>query len=235
MTLKETMAALEAFGSEQTRKIYSNHGIEGEFYGVKVQDMKTLKKQIKKDHDLSLKLYNTGNADAQYFASMIADEKNVTKTELNHWAKTSSWHMVGEYAVPWLAADSGMGLDLGLKWIKNKNAKIAATGWATLCSVLSVTPNETLDKSQFQDLLKQVAFEVHSAPNRVKYTMNNFVIAVGTYFNELTKEAKKIGEKIGKVEVHMGNTACKVPLAAEYIQKNIDKGRIGKKKKIARC
>jgi len=33
----------------------------------------------------------------------------------------------------------------------------------------------------------------------------------------------------------MGGTACKVPLATDYIQKVIDRGSHGKKKKVARC
>jgi hypothetical protein len=49
------------------------------------------------------------------------------------------------------------------------------------------------------------------------------------------KEAIKIAEKIGKVNVEMGGTACKVPLATDYIQNLIDKGRVGKKRKMARC
>jgi hypothetical protein len=39
----------------------------------------------------------------------------------------------------------------------------------------------------------------------------------------------------GLVEVDMGNTACKVPFAPDYIQKVKDRGTIGKKRKSARC
>ena len=65
--------------------------------------------------------------------------------------------------------------------------------------------------------------------------MNAYVIAVGSYIPELTKKAKTIAEKIGKVSVDMGGTACKVPLATEYIQKVEYRGAIGKKRKAARC
>ncbi len=65
--------------------------------------------------------------------------------------------------------------------------------------------------------------------------MNGFVIAVGTYIASLTNKATAIAEKIGKVEVDMGGTACKVPDAPDYIQKVKDKDRIGKKRKMARC
>jgi hypothetical protein len=33
----------------------------------------------------------------------------------------------------------------------------------------------------------------------------------------------------------MGDTACQVPMASDYIQKVIDKGQTGKKRKTARC
>ena len=65
--------------------------------------------------------------------------------------------------------------------------------------------------------------------------MNGFVIAVGTYIKELTEKSKEVANKIGKVKVDVGGTACKVPLAIDYINKVIDKGRLGKKRKSARC
>ena len=51
----------------------------------------------------------------------------------------------------------------------------------------------------------------------------------------LYEKAKEIALAIGPVAVDMGGTACKVPLASEYIQKAADKGKIGKKKKTVRC
>jgi len=37
------------------------------------------------------------------------------------------------------------------------------------------------------------------------------------------------------VEVDMGETACKVPLAADYIRKAQARGSMGKKRKTAKC
>jgi hypothetical protein len=65
--------------------------------------------------------------------------------------------------------------------------------------------------------------------------MNGFVISTGSYVKALTDKAIRIGENIGKVNVDMGGTACKVPLATQYIQKVIDRGSLGKKRKMARC
>jgi hypothetical protein len=65
--------------------------------------------------------------------------------------------------------------------------------------------------------------------------MNNFVICVGSYVVDLHQDALAIARQIGTVEVDMGGTACQVPLAEEAIQKVVSKGRLGKKRKQARC
>ena len=56
-----------------------------------------------------------------------------------------------------------------------------------------------------------------------------------TYVRPLTETAIRIGEKIGPVTVDMGNTACQVPFAPDYIRKVQKRGAIGKKRKSAKC
>ena len=65
--------------------------------------------------------------------------------------------------------------------------------------------------------------------------MNGFVIAVGAYVQSLTEEAKNVANVIGKVQVDVGNTACKVPLATDYIKKVEAKDRVGLKRKTCIC
>lgn len=57
--------------------------------------------------------------------------------------------------------------------------------------------------------------------------MNGFVISVGSYVPELNAEAKNVAAHIGKVHVDVGNSACKVPLAKEYIEKVESKSGLG--------
>ena len=137
--------------------------------------------------------------------------------------------------MPWIAAESDHGWGLGLEWIESEKENVQSSGWATLASVVSIRPDEALHIRQLKILLKRVEKEIHRAPSRARYAMNNFVIAVGGYVKELTEEAIKVGNAVGKVHVDMGGTACKVPFAPDYIQKIMDKGYIGKKRKTARC
>ena len=48
---------------------------------------------------------------------------------------------------------------------------------------------------------------------------------------ELNKAAIESASKIGKINVEMGGTSCKVPLATNYIAKVVKMNRVGKKRK----
>jgi 3-methyladenine DNA glycosylase AlkD len=235
MTKDEVMHELSRLGNEQTKKVLTRHGAREPFYGVKVGDLKTLVKKIKTDHQLALELYMTGNSDAMYLAGLIADEKLVSREELQDWVKGAYWYMLSEYTVPWLAAESPYGWELALEWIESPEEGIASAGWSTLSSVVSLRPDEEMDQEKLVQLLDRVAKNIHQSQNRVRYTMNGFVIAVGSYVSALTDKANEVAAAIGKVSVDMGGTACKVPLATAYIKKMEDKGYIGMKRKAARC
>lgn len=235
-TVKQIMNELKKKGSAQTRKTYARHGApEENMFGVKVGDLKPIAKKIKGEQTLALELYDTGNSDAMYLAGIVADGTQMSKRQLDSWAKNASWYMISEYSVPGVAAESPHALAMATKWMKAKKESVAACGWCTYAGYLSITPDEDLDNAEVKQLLRQVADSIHSQPNRVKQCMNQFVISVGTYVKPLHEQALAAAKKIGKVSVDMGDTACKTPLAADYIAKVESMGRVGKKRKTAKC
>jgi 3-methyladenine DNA glycosylase AlkD len=120
MNLPEVMKELETMGNEQTKKIFSRHGAKEPLFGVKVGDLKKIVKKVKKDHHLSLALYETGNSDAMYLAGLIADESKITKKQLQNWAENANWYMISEYTVAWITAESPYGHELGMEWIESE-------------------------------------------------------------------------------------------------------------------
>lgn len=239
-TAPEILAELEALAEPGIKRIFMNHGApEDCLFGVKVENLKKVQKRVQlkggKNHALALALFDTGNSDAMYLAGLMADEKAITKDDLQRWAHTAPWHMITEYSVAWVAAESPFGLELALEWIHAPEEHVASAGWATLGSLVALIPDEGLDLELFRSLLQEVELGIRQAPNRVRYTMNSFVIAVGSHVAPLHKEALQTARAIGKVQVFVGDTACKVPEAPGYIEKMAARGSLGKKKKTVRC
>ena len=235
MTLEETMKLLESKGSEQTRKTFRRHGAPESMFGVKVGDLKPIAKQIKGDQALAMQLYATGNSDAMYLAGLVADGAKMKRAELDRWAKGATWHMISGCTVPWVASEHPDAIEIAMKWIDSPTEEIAVAGWATLASVVSVRKDDDLPIKQLDTLLARVVKTIHTSMNRVRYTMNNFVIGCGTYVAPLADKAMAAATKIGRVEVDMGNTDCNVPDAATYMVKSRRGLPVAPKRKTARC
>ena len=122
MTAKEILAELKPLGSDSYKKVMSNHGVKEPFFGVKISDLQKIQKRIKKDYQLALDLYDTGNYDAMYLAGLIADDARMTKKDLQRWLANATHSPLASFTVPWVAAGSPHGWELALEWIDSKKA-----------------------------------------------------------------------------------------------------------------
>jgi 3-methyladenine DNA glycosylase AlkD len=235
MTAAQVLKQLEPLAGASYKKVLLKHGIKEPVLGVNIEELKKIQKQVRKDHELALALFDTGIYDAQYLAGLIADESKMTKKDLRRWLKTSNCAALCGTIVAQVAAEGAHGRELALDWIESSHEDTAQAGWQTLSSVVAITDDAALDVPELERLVERVEKTIHLQPNLVRYAMNGFVIAVGSYIRDLTDRAIRAGESIGRVSVDMGETACKVPSAPDYIRKVQKRGSIGKKRKSARC
>jgi 3-methyladenine DNA glycosylase AlkD len=235
MTAKEILEELEPLGRDSYKRVLFNHGVKEPCFGVKISDLKKIQKRIKMDYRLALDLYDTGNYDAMYLAGLIADDARMTKKDLQRWVGKAYGGSLAGATVPWVAAGSPHGWDLALEWLDSKSDLVAAAGWGTLSTLVSIKDDTQLNLAELKRLLQRVQKTIHQAPDRTRYQMNGFLIAVGAYVQSLTETAIRTGEKIGPVTADLGNNACQVPFAPDYIRKVQKRGTIGKKRKTAKC
>ena len=231
------LAELKKKGTEKTRATYARHGMPPDrVYGVSMADLKVIAKTIRGEQALACELYDTGYMDAMYLAGMVADGSQMTVKQLDAWAAgTKDLRMIAEYTVPWVAVENAKGRELAVKWIKAKAPHVATCGWCTYSGLVAMKADAELDLNEIEELLSRVVKEIGGAENRVRYTMNGFVISVGYYVKPLFKQTLTAARAMGVVLVDMGDTACEVRSAEAEIKKAEAAGRIGKKRKMIRC
>src|SRR5688500_11286843 len=105
-TVKSILSDLKKKGTEQTRKTFARHGITGDVYGVSIADLKVIAKSIKGEQQLAYDLFETGNHDAMYLAGIVVDGSQMTKKQLEDWAKLAPNSMISEFTVPGVAVES---------------------------------------------------------------------------------------------------------------------------------
>jgi hypothetical protein len=65
--------------------------------------------------------------------------------------------------------------------------------------------------------------------------MNNFIYTVGISYLPLHEEAFETAKAVGPVEIRRDKKKSSILLASESIQKELDRGRLGFKRKYVRC
>lgn len=228
MTLPDVMAELEAAGSEQTRKTYRRHGMPDPMFGVSFAKLGELKKRLKINQALAEGLWATGNADARFLATMVADPKAQSQASLDAWAAELVGHtQAGSLAD--LAAKTAFARETAEAWIDRDEETITRAGWSVM-AILAME-DKGLSDGYFEPILARIEREIHGAKNREKEGMHSAMLAIGMRADRLAELAIAAARRIGKVEIDHGDTACKTPDAEPYILK----GRARKAAKEAKA
>lgn len=216
MILSEVMQQLEARGTEQNRKVYPRHGVREPMFGVSYADLGAMAKQIRQDHSLALALWETGNHDARVLATMIADPVQVDGGLLDRWRASLDNYVLTD-ALSKLAARASLPLDTLDAWCASDHEWTASLGWNLVGQ--QAMNDSLLGDDYFATRLATIEREIHNRVNRVRHTMNGALIAIGMRNENLKALALAAAQRIGPVMVDHGETGCRTPDAAEYIQR----------------
>ena len=128
MNYKDLMKELDSLGSEQYRKTYRRHGVQGEMFGVSFAHLGTLTKKIKTDHDLAIQLWKSGNHDARALATMIADPAK-SASVLDDWIKDINSYPLSD-AVATYASQTSVDCKKIEKLMNSKDEWLSSFGWS---------------------------------------------------------------------------------------------------------
>lgn len=229
------MQELEALGKERTKKTYISNGAHEPLFGVATGAMKPLAKKIKKNQPLAERLYATGNYDAMYFAGIIADPTLMNEADFERWIDAAYFYMLSDYVVAVTLAETSIAQDVADKWMTSGEDLKMSAGWSCYCWLLGNRKDSEFSSSKLVNMLDQVKDTIHHAPDRTKSAMNNFVYTVGISYVPLHEKAVEIAQKIGPIEIKRDKKKSTILHASENIQKEMDKGRLGFKRKYVRC
>ncbi|WP_057762795.1 DNA alkylation repair protein [Cytobacillus praedii] len=235
MDRETVMHELEAIGKERLKKMYLSNGAHEPLFGVATGAMKPIAKKIKVNQGLAEELYATGNYDAMYFAGIIADPKTMKESDYERWIDGAYFYMLSDYVVAVTLSESDIAQKVADKWIESGNELRMSAGWSCYCWLLGNRKDNEFDKNKISKMLKNVKNSIHDSPERTKSAMNNFLYTVGISYLPLHDKAVETAKEVGTVEVKRENKKSSFLNAYESIQKEVDRGKLGFKRKYVRC
>ncbi|MGO4788749.1 DNA alkylation repair protein [Paenibacillus sp. 2KB_20] len=234
MNVESVMSELEALGKERLKKMYLSNGAREPLFGVATGAMKPIAKKIKINQPLAEQLYATGNYDAMYFAGIIADPKGMTAADYDRWMDAAYFYMLSDYVVAVTLAEADIAQEVADQWIASGEELRMSAGWSCYCWLLGSRPDREFPESKISAMLELVEKTIHESPDRTKSAMNNFMYTVAVSYLPLHDKAVETAKAVGPVEMKRGDKS-KILNASENIRKEVERGKLGFKRKYVRC
>ena len=216
--LAEVMARLEAAGTAQNRKVYARHGAAEPMFGVSYADLGKIAKSIKTDHDLAQQLWDSGNHDARVLALRVADPVALDEALAGRWLGDVDNYILAE-GLGGLCSQTPHARRLSDAWRDSPAEWTASTGWFIV--TCTAEDPDVWSVGELRHLLRQIEAEIDERPNRVRHEMNGALIVIALRDGNLRRSVLAAANRIGPVKVDHGQTGCKTPEVAPYVERTL--------------
>lgn len=187
MENQKNVEGMERFGIKHEKNL-----------GISVTDLRKFAKQIGRDHELALKLWNTGIRDARMVAACIEDPKTVSEEQVESWLKDiKAWDLC-DHCCGHLFDKTPFAYEKALEWSKREEEFQKRAGFS-IVAWLAVHDKKKDDK-WFENFLYIIKIESTDSRNYVKKAVNWALRQIGKRNWDMNKKAIKTAEKILKID-----------------------------------
>lgn len=219
MTLKETLAELEALGNEKVRAQNIKSGAGDNQFGVRLGDLSKLAKKIKINHDLAKALWETENIDARFLACKLINIKNISADEMDRMVRSVNFVRVADWLNSYVVKFHPDKEILRQGWMNSNDPMAARAGWNLTAERIVKSP-EGLD---LPALLDRIEAEMGNAAPEVQWTMNFALAEIGIHFSDQRERAISIGESLGIYRDYPVSKGCTSPFAPIWIKEMVNR------------
>jgi len=198
-SVKEILEYLQTRGKTDNLEGMARFGIETtNRYGVPVPEMRKLAKIIGKNHQLAMKLWASGIAEARIVAGMIADPLELTDAQMENWVVDfNSWDVCDQVCMN-LFDKSPLAWKKIRDWNDREEEFVKRAAFALIACL--AWNDKNADDEKFVDLLPLIIQQSSDGRNFVKKSVNWALRHIGKRNKFLNREALKTAYQIKKID-----------------------------------
>jgi len=166
-------------------------------FGIPIPEIRKIAKTVGKNHDLALKLFDSGIHEARILAGLVADSEKLTDQQIEKWIKTfDSWDVVDQTCMN-LFDKSKIAVKKIPEFAKREAEFEKRVAFALMAALASHDKKMTdKDFIKFFPLIKKASTDER---NFVIKAVNWALRGIGKRNKKLNKEAIKLAKEIKKI------------------------------------
>lgn len=219
-TVSNILQELELLGNETTLKHQRKQGAHKNIFGVKMGDIRAIAKKLKTNHELALKLWITGNIDAQYLSILLFNPKKFNLEDLNSLIVSETFMPVLDWLYNYVIKDHAVAEKLRLRYMESHwGISASRIGWSLTAGRIS----RNLDGLNLTEILDRIERELGNVEPEIQWTMNAALAQLGIHFPEYRKRCIVIAEFWGVYRDYPVSKGCTSPYAPIWIQEMVSR------------
>ena len=199
MEVKEIVDRLRSMGDEKAVEGMARFGIQSSnSFGVSVPKLRTLAREVGRDHLLAMRLWETELHDARLLATMVDNPEEVTIDQMDRWVRDfDSWDVV-DGSCGNLFDKTPFAVAKAKEWCKREEEFVKRAGFV-LMAELAVHDKQAKD-GLFLEFLPLIMGGASDERNFVKKAVNWALRQIGKRNLKLNKAAVSTALKIQKID-----------------------------------
>jgi len=196
-TVRRAVAELRRYGEQRNVEGMARFGIRAEkVYGVSKPRLDELARKIGKDHELGMRLWETGIHDARLLGVMISEPARVTARQMEQWVKDFDNWDVCDGTCCHLFVDAKPAWEKAFAWSRRRREFEKRAGFA-LAAFLAVH-DKAAGNEVFERFLKAIEREAWDERNFVRKAVTWALRNIGKRNPPLNRKAIACAERILK-------------------------------------
>ena len=223
MNIDSILSRLKSLENNKNKAGMKQYGINVETaLGIPMPVLRRLAKEIKKNHELALQLWDTGIHEARILAGLIDDPKQVTEDQLEWWVVDfDSWDVCDQVCMN-LIDKTPFAYKKAMEWSASDKEFVKRAGFAVMASL--AFHNKKAPDTAFYPFLNRIAESSDDARNFVKKAVNWALRQIGKRNTSLNQKAVEtaqfILQKNSKAAHWIASDALR-ELTGESVQKKL--------------
>jgi 3-methyladenine DNA glycosylase AlkD len=197
-------------------------------FGIGLTKLRAIAKQVGRDRDLSLKLWNERNHDAKIIGLLIDDPKQLTRDQVEQQVEGAGPGMLSHVLSSCDATlpKSPIAFDVANSWMSSKDPIRRSCGYGLVYELAKDKKDKRLTDEFFLGCVEKIGNTIAKEENGVRVGMGGALMSIGKRNKKLNAAAIEAAKAIGPIHFSDGNRKCEPMdvlkhLTSDYLRKKL--------------
>jgi len=234
MNYFQVIALLKANQNEKNIKSWNKRGSAPNrlmSFGIGLTVLRKLAKQIGRNRNLALELWETDIYDAKIIALLIDDPKQITReqaeVQVDNLRQGHLAHVFSSCGAS--LAKTHFVVPLLVEWISSKDTMRKSCGYGLLYEVSKSKRKDAPGDDFFLKRIQEISTYFHKAHKNVQLAMGGALIGIGKRNSVLNTSALKVAKAIGPIQFDSIGNNCEPLDVVRHLTSDYIKDKLGVK------